>query len=180
MLDLVIIVLFIIGFFNGLRRGFILQAIHMIGFVAAFIAAYFYYDDLAPKLKLWIPYPSLDNADSFNMIFQGGGMEDAYYRAIAFAIIFFAVKIVLHIFGSMLDFVAHLPIIKQLNVWAGGILGFVEIYLLIFILLYIGALLPIESIQNALDKSFLAEAMIENTPIFSERLKEWWIEYVAS
>ncbi|WP_433743529.1 CvpA family protein [Falsibacillus pallidus] len=180
MLDIAILVIFIMGFFVGLRRGFILQLIHMIGFAAAFIAAYFYYDELAPKLRLWIPYPSLDNSSTLKMIFDGGGMDEAYYRAIAFVIIFFAVKIVLHIIGSMLDFVTNIPVIKQLNVWAGGILGFIEVYLIIFILLYIGALLPIAAIQEALDKSIIAEAMIKNTPVFSERLQEWWINYVAS
>ena len=51
-------------------------------------------------------------------------LEDAYYRAIAFVVIFFAVKIILQIIGSMLDFIAQIPVLKQLNVWAGGILGF--------------------------------------------------------
>ena len=68
-------------------------------------------------------------------------LEDAYYRAIAFVVIFFAVKIILQIIGSMLDFIAQIPVLKQLNVWAGGLLGFLEVYLIIFIVLFIGALI---------------------------------------
>ncbi|MBM7584894.1 putative membrane protein required for colicin V production [Bacillus pakistanensis] len=178
MLDLALLVILVIGFFIGLKRGFILQLIHMTGFIAAFIIAYMYYDQLAPKLTLWVPYPVLDKQSTLNMIFEGANLDQAYYRVIAFALIFFAVKIVLHLVGAMLDFLSHLPIIKQLNVFGGGILGFIEVYLMIFILLYIAVLLPIESVQNLINDSAIANMMVQNTPILSEQVKEWWIEYV--
>jgi uncharacterized membrane protein required for colicin V production len=179
MVDIVILLIFVFGFFTGLRRGFILQLIHVAGFIIAFIVAYMYYAEFALKLKLWIPYPTIHENATFKMFFDGMNLEEAYYRAIAFAIIFFAVKIVLHIIGSALDFVAKFPIIKQLNVWAGGILGFLEVYFIVFIVLYIGALIPIEFIQHAIDKSFLADAMIKNTPILSNQMKQWWLNYVS-
>lgn len=180
MLSLALLILLVIGFFVGLRRGFILQLIHMIGFIISFIVAYIYYDDLAPKLRLWIPYPDFDPGNTLQMVLDGVGMDEAFYRAIAFAIIFFAVRIVLGIIGSALDFVASLPILKTLNVWAGGILGFVEIYLLLFILLYIAALLPVPAIQEAINGSFLAKGMINYTPFLSAELKKWWIDYIQS
>jgi len=180
MLDLVILLILVFGFFIGLKRGFILQVIHLVGFIIAFIVANMYYRELAPKLTLWVPYPSFGSDASMKMLFDQPDLENAYYRAIAFVVIFFAVKIVLQIIGSMLDFVANLPIIKQLNVWAGGILGLVEVYLIIFILLYIAALVPIDFIQSAVNDSFLAKGIIKNTPIFSQQIKEMWIEYTAS
>jgi len=180
MLDLALIFLLIMGFFIGLRRGFILQLIHMIGFIVSFIVAYMYYDELAPKLRLWIPYPDFDPGKTLQTVFDGVGMDEAFYRAIAFVIIFFAVRIILGIIGSALDFVASLPILKTLNVWAGGILGFLEIYLLLFILLSIAALLPIPSIQEALNGSFMAKGMVNYTPILSGELKKWWIDYIQS
>lgn len=180
MLDLAVLAILIIGFIVGLKRGFILQTIHLVGFIAAFIVAYIYYDQLAPKLTLWIPYPNLGSSSTLNLLFENANLEDAYYRAIAFAAIFFAVKILLQIIGSMLDFVTHLPILKQLNVWAGGFLGFVEVYLLLFIVLYIAALLPIQAIQGPLNDSILAENIIKNTPVFSQQVKQLWIEYMAA
>ncbi|GIN38707.1 CvpA family protein [Heyndrickxia sp. FSL K6-6286] len=179
MINLVILLILVIGFFVGLKRGFILQLIHITGFIIAFIIAYMYFKDLAPHLKLWIPYPALDDNNSIAMLLKGMNLETAYYRAIAFAIIFFAVKIILHIIGSALDFVARLPIIKPLNIWAGGILGFVEVYLIIFILLYIAALLPIDSIQTSLDQSFIAKGIIKNTPFLSKQIEEWWITNIS-
>lgn len=180
MLDLVLLFVLATGFFVGLRRGFILQLIHMVGFIISFIVAYIYYDDLAPKLRLWIPYPDFDPGKTLQMVLDGAGADDAFYRAIAFIIIFIAARIILGIIGSALDFVASLPILKTLNVWAGGILGFLEIYILIFILLYIAALLPIANVQDALNGSIVAKGMIHYTPFLSGEVKKMWIDYIQS
>ncbi|WP_019242852.1 MULTISPECIES: CvpA family protein [Bacillus] len=180
MLDLILLVIFLMGVTVGLRRGFILQLIHLTGFLVAFIVAVLTYDQLAPKLELWIPFPSMGETSSFNLLFDSVGLDQAYYNAIAFIAIFFGVKILWQIFGSMLDFIAQFPILKQLNRWGGGILGFLESYLIIFVLLYLAALLPIEFIQNHIQNSFLAESMIKHTPILSEKLKDLWFHYMSA
>lgn len=179
MLDLALLIILIFGFFVGLRRGFILQLVHMTGFVISFIIAYIYYEELAPKLTLWIPFPVLDEESALNMLFEATNLDQSYYRVIAFAIIFFAARILFQIIGSMLDFLAHLPILKQLNVFGGGILGFIETYIILFILLYIAALLPIAMVQTLLNDSVLAEFMITNTPFLSDQVQDWWINYVS-
>jgi uncharacterized membrane protein required for colicin V production len=175
MLDLAVLIILCFGFLMGLRRGFILQLIHLTGFIIASIIAYLYYEQLAPKLTLWVPYPNLSTNLTLPSVFDNVNLEDAYYRAIAFVVIFFAVKILLQIIGSMLDFVAQIPVLKQLNIWAGGMLGFIEVYLIMFILLFIAALLPIESIQGSLTNSILAEFMIKQTPILSQLIQDLWI-----
>ncbi|KAF0819439.1 MULTISPECIES: CvpA family protein [unclassified Cytobacillus] len=180
MLDLAIIIILVFGFLIGLKRGFILQLIHLTGFIIAFIVARMYYSELAPKLTLWVPYPSFSSDSAIKTLFENADLEDAYYRAIAFVVIFFAVKILLQIIGSMLDFVAHLPVLKQLNVWAGGILGFIEVYLIMFIVLYIAALVPIEVLQGPINNSFMAELMVKNTPVLSNQFKEMWVEYIGA
>lgn len=180
MLDLAIIALLLIGLLVGLKRGFILQVIHLTGFIVAFIVAYVYYDELAPKLHLWIPFPSMGDASSVQMLFSSVGLDTAYYNAISFAIIFFITKIVWQMIGSMLDFIAHLPILKQLNYWGGGILGFTEVYLLMFIILYIGALLPMDAVQGAFTHSILAETIVKDTPFLSEQVRELWFYNVPS
>ncbi len=175
MLDLLIIGLLVFGVLIGIKRGLILQLIYLTGFIIAFIVAKLYSNDLAEKLELWVPYPSLGSDIPFDMLFQDGDLESAYYRGIAFVAIFFFVKILLHIIGSMLDFIAHLPVLKQFNKLAGGIFGFLEIYFIAFIVLYIAALIPIESIQTALHNSVLAEGIVKHTPIISQDIKELWI-----
>jgi uncharacterized membrane protein required for colicin V production len=175
MFDLVLIIILLMGFLVGLRRGFILQIVHLTGFIVAFIVAYLYYDELMPKLILWIPYPSFGDAETMKFLFDSTNLETSYYRAIAFAIIFFATKFLWQIIGSMLDFLANLPILKQINGWAGGLLGFVEVYLIVFIVLYIGALLPVEMVQSNLNDSFMAKMIVQHTPFFTGKIKDMWI-----
>ncbi|MFC0270235.1 CvpA family protein [Metabacillus herbersteinensis] len=177
MLDLVIIIILLFGILVGLKRGFILQFVHLTGFIIAYIVAYQYYETLAPKLKLWIPYPSTSDGPAVLSILSGDDLEGSFYRAVAFVLLFIGTKIVMQIIGSMLDFVALLPILKQLNKWAGSILGFVEIYLIVFILLFIGALMPIGPLQSAMEQSMLADLIVNHTPYFSDKVNELWIQY---
>lgn len=174
MLDLAILAILLIGLLIGLKRGFILQLVHMTGFIVAFIIAYVFYGDLAPNLKMWIPFPAIGDSSTLNMFFESVGLETAYYNAIAFAIVFFASKILWQMIGSMLNFITYLPILKQLNRWGGAILGFAEVYLIMFIILYIGALLPMDSIQEPLTNSFMAELIVKHTPFLSEQVKDLW------
>lgn len=179
MIDLLLLFILFIGVLTGLKRGFILQLFHLIGFIVAFILAVIYYDDLAPKLTLWVPYPELPQDSSWAVFLNDLPLEQAFYNAVAFAIIFFGAKIVLHIIASMLDFVSELPILSSINTLLGGILGFIENYVILFVLLYIAALVPVAGVQSALDGSILAQLIIEHTPVFSEQLKTLWIEHVA-
>ncbi|WP_170007869.1 CvpA family protein [Bacillus fonticola] len=179
MLDIILLGLLALGFLVGLRRGFILQTIHMTGFIISFIVAFLYYDKLAPRMNLWVPYPTFGEPETMELLFEGTDLETAYYNAISFAILFFVSKILLQILGSMLDFVAHLPVLKQLNVWAGGALGVVEVYMLAFLVLYIGALLPIDFIQGPMNDSVLAKTIVQNTPLISEQIRELWFQNIA-
>jgi len=180
MFTFILFALLLIGIMVGLRRGFILQVIHMTGFIVAFIVAVMNYDKLADKLVLWVPFPQMGNSSSLSLLFGSMDTENAYYNGIAFLVIFFAVKIVWQIIGSMLDFIAQFPILNMLNRWGGGILGFMETYLIMFVLLYLAALLPIQIVQEQIQGSFLAESIVMNTPYFSEKIKDLWFHYMSA
>src|SRR5690606_7610096 len=115
MIDLILILLLIFGFLVGLKRGLILQAVHLIGYIAAFIVAALFYNDLSSKLALWIPYPELSDESLWAEFLQALPLESAFYNAISFAIIFFLVKFGLQIFASMIDVIASLPILNSIN-----------------------------------------------------------------
>ncbi|NEY20886.1 hypothetical protein G4D61_13080 [Bacillus ginsengihumi] len=175
MINIIIIILLLLGFFNGKRHGFILQAIKIVSFAVAAGVAYLFYTDLAAQLTKLIPYPSMhDNTYAF--IMDNNNMETAFYRIIAFAIIFFIVRLVLRVIGSTLSIINHIPILGLINRWAGGILGFVEVYLILFILLFIGSILPVDSVQTALNHSMIAKGMINNTPYISQQVQQWWMK----
>ncbi|WP_174613986.1 CvpA family protein [Virgibacillus ihumii] len=180
MVDLFLIIVLIFGFLMGLKRGFILQTFHLLGFITAFIIAAIYYDVLSDRLALWIPYPELGNSSAWVDFLESMPLEVAFYNAVAFAIIFFAVKIIMQIIASMLDFVADLPVLKSVNKLLGAVLGFVEVYLIIFILLYILALTPMAQIQAWINDSWVALFIIEYTPFLSEKITELWFTQIES
>lgn len=180
MVNLMIVLLLIFGLVMGLKRGFILQVFHLVGFIISFVIAVIYYKELAPHLSLWIPYPEFSEEGALALFLQALPLETGFYNAISFAIIFFGAKIILQIIASMLDFVAELPVLHSINRLLGAVLGFLEIYLILFILLYIFALTPITGIQAAINNSSVAMFMIEKTPFLSEALKNLWFTSIES
>ena len=178
MVNIIIIVLLLFGFLMGLRRGFILQILHLTGFAVAFMVAVLYYDKLASRLVLWIPYPELSSDSLWAVFVQSSPLKQGFYNAIAFAIIFFATKIILQIIATMLDFVADLPILNSVNKLLGSVFGFVEVYLIVFVVLYILALAPVDFIQEQISDSSVARLIIEKTPFLSEKVQELWLSDV--
>lgn len=174
MVNLIIIGLLIFGFLMGLKRGFILQTFHLLGYVASFVVATMYYDVLAPYLILWIPYPEVSDPGAMATFLQALPLETGFYNAISFAILFFVTKIVLQIIASMLDFVAALPVISWFNSIFGAVLGFVEVYLITFIVLFILILVPFATTQTWINDSSVALFIIENTPYLSEKVETLW------
>lgn len=180
MVSLILLGLLFFGFLIGLKRGFVLQVFHLIGFIVSFIVAVMYYDKIAPHLALWIPYPELSGDTTWAAFLQALPLEVGFYNAISFAIVFFVAKIILQIIASMLDFVADLPILSPINKIGGAVLGFLEIYFILFIVLFILALTPLSIAQTWINDSTVALFIIEKTPFLSAEIKELWFTHVES
>lgn len=154
-----------------------MQVFHLTGFILSFIIAILFYKSLASILTMWIPYPEFQS-EGLGAIFGALPLETAFYNGISFVIIFFASKIILQIIANMLDFVAELPILHSFNGLLGAILGFIETYFILFILLYFLALVPMDMIQDPINNSSIAKFIIENTPLFSNQIKDLWFEHI--
>ena len=178
MLDLIILFVLLGGLIVGAKRGFIVQIMHIVSFVIALIVAFIYYKPLANKFVFWVPYPGVTDTGNLGVVIDQLDLDSTFYRVIAFAVIFFAVKITLQIVASIFDFIAYLPVLQSLNRILGGILGMIEYYLLMFIALYVIALLPIAPIQNLMSKSLLSGLILEHTPIITKMFQNWWYIYM--
>ncbi len=177
MLDIILLIIFAASLIVGIKRGFIVQVIHLASFIIATIVALLYYKPLAEKFVLWVPYPGVTEGAKMTLAIDTLDVDRTFYRIIAFAVIFFAVKIALQIVASIFDFITYLPILNSINRVLGAVLSFVEFYFILFILLYVVALLPIASIQNLLDSSIIAGLMLEHTPIITNLFQHWWYIY---
>lgn len=178
MLDLILILIFAASLIVGIKRGFIVQVIHLLSFFIALIVAYIYYKPLAEKFVLWIPYPSISEDTSMTLLLDTLDVDRTFYRAIAFAVIFFTVKVALQIVASIFDFLTYLPVLNSINRILGAVLSFLEFYLILFIAMYVLALLPIESIQNFIGGSIIAGLMLEHTPIVTKLFQNLWYIYM--
>lgn len=173
MIDIIIIVLLVMGFFLGLKRGFVLQLVKLTSFIIAYLVAYWYCKDLAPILERFIPYPFDQNVSVPEWI-DASDMEAVFYQVIAFIVLFIVTKIALSLLGNLLNMFMEIPVLKQVNAIAGACLGFLEVYIILFVLLLIGTVLPIEQVQTSLQKSALSQIIVDDTPILSEKVKELW------
>src|SRR5690625_1769429 len=144
MLNIIIIAFLIFGLLRGLKRGFILQSVHLFGFIISFIIAVLNYDKLSPHLSLWIPYPELSGDSTWALFLQALPLETGFYNGIAFVLIFFISKILLQIIAAMLDFIAVLSLLNCSNSLLGAVLGFIVVFLIVFVFLYILVLVPLE------------------------------------
>ncbi|WP_249669633.1 CvpA family protein [Bacillus altitudinis] len=175
MIDIIILFLLLMGTLVGLKRGFILQFIKLISFVVSILVASLFYQSLAPQLT-WIPAPNFSGGQA-QLAFFSGNLETAYYNTIAFIILFILTKILLAIIGGLLTTIASIPVIKQVNKLLGAVLGFLETYLFVFILLFVAALLPVDALQTMMSKSMLADAIVNSTPYLSGLVKDLWSTY---
>lgn len=178
MIDILILILLVAGFITGAKRGLIVQLIHMFGFIVALITAYTYYKPLAEKFVLWIPFPAVTAGSKLTISVESLDLDQTFYRIIAFALIFIVVKFALHLLASMFDFLKYLPILGFVSNIVGAVLGFIEFYFILFVLLYVLALLPIDFLQSLIASSILTDWILEHTPILSETMKNLWYIYI--
>lgn len=88
MISLLLLLILLFGFLMGLKRGFVLQLMHLVGFIVAFIVAAVNYKKLAGYLAHWIPYPELNENAMWAVFNSTMPLESAFYNGIAFVLIF--------------------------------------------------------------------------------------------
>lgn len=180
MLTLIIIIALAIGFYTGVRRGLVLQIVLTVGYLISFITAKKYYLDLGKKLELLVPYPA-PTATSQLVFFKGEAifkLDEAFYAGLAFIIILAIGWLVTRFIGLLCHNLTFFPVVKQLNLLGGGILGFVMVYLGIFFCLLVLTLVPVDFIQNLFKGSSLAHFIVSKTPYFSEKVLELWLSAI--
>lgn len=177
MLTILILLILAFAVYTGARRGLVLQLVYSIGYLASFLVARHYYQDLAPKLELFIPYPSA-TIDSKLVFFDETlslSLDQAFYAGVSFLVILLAGILVTRFIGIFFHSLTFLPLVHQLNWLGGGLLSFVVTYVAVFLLLYLLSLVPLDFIQSQFESSSLAHWMVEKTPIFSKQMYDLWI-----
>lgn len=167
-----ILLLLIIGLITGYRRGLILQSLHLIGTISAIIIASLSYETLASRLDLIMPYPSTADTLTNPILTDIADVENAYFNMSAFFIIFIVSKIVIQIIVSAFDYFQQISVFGIVGDILGLVLGFIEVIYVLTVILYMIALIPADIAHEFIMNSSLAEFLLDNTFILSNKLIE--------
>lgn len=162
--DIIIIILILLGFIIGWNRGILPQAVSLIGFVLIVVLSFMFKNPVAKFLYERLPF------FKFGGVLKGVTIINILLYEVAafilllvvFYIIFKIILIVSRLFEKALDEVKILEIPSRI---IGGILGVLENYVLVFILLYIVAL-PFFDIDS-LKASKLRNTIAYHTPVLT-------------
>lgn len=178
MLTILVILFLAYSFYAGARRGVALQAVYTIGYLVSFIIARMTAKALSPALELWVPYPSATPSSKF-VFFKSSldfRLDSAFYYGVSFVFVLAVCWCVVRIIGLAAHDLEYFQVNdERVNKLGGGFLNFICAYVFVFLLLYLLALIPVNSLQETLGHSPIAILMVRYTPILSNLISNWWI-----
>lgn len=176
MLTIVIIILLVLAFYQGYRRGFIMELVRLITYGLSASIANRWTDELAAYLSMLVPFPSVQ-VDSELAIYSeqvSFHLDTAYYRALAFIVLAFVGWLVSNLIAMFFTKTSYFNVLKYPNRIIGGLINVVIVYVIIFLVLFILSLLPIEFIQQAFVDNPLAYRIVSQTPYLSDAVGQAW------
>ncbi|HFI0463366.1 TPA: CvpA family protein [Streptococcus suis] len=177
MLTILILLILAYSFYTGFRRGLVMQAIQLVGYIITFLLATRYYQQIADYIELFVPFPSIQqNSD---LIFyneaQSFLVDQAFYRAITFVAIWLVGWLVTKFLALFFNRVTYYPVLSHLNYIGGGLINLLISFTVIFAILFILSLIPIEFIQQQFVDNPLAYRIVSDTPVLSQWALDTWL-----
>lgn len=171
LISIIIVVLLVAAYFNGARRGgLVLTLLDLIGLVVLFILAANYSALVGEWLQRLVA------------LFEGNGASwqatkgvtlsgsSTFYYGLAYWLIIIIGGLLIRRLIRSLNLVTRIPVIKQLNSLAGGVLGLFLVYLLIFAGLLVLQAWPSAAIRTNVQDSQLAQVILNKTPVVSQQI----------
>ncbi|MDF2924228.1 MAG: hypothetical protein K0R57_3142 [Paenibacillaceae bacterium] len=171
-LDLAVVIVLALSFIFGYRRGFVLQLVSLLSLFVAWLAAYLFYDDIAPWVGQVIPVEAFVAQTGYEELLKDLRLDQYIIGAISFALLLFSVKIALSAAGRLLNVLAKIPGLNMVNRWSGGLLALLEGVVLIMVIIQIMAVIANEPVQAWLHGSRAAEWSMEWVPVLFGKMKE--------
>lgn len=158
-IDILLIIILLFGFVIGFKRGFTKQLVSFLGILIVLILSFILKNPISVFMYKYFPFFSFNGISSLNILF---------YEVLSFSLIFGILTVILRIlimitgiFEKVLKFTIILGIPSKI---LGGILGIIENYIIIFVVLFFISM-PIFDIN--LSDSKISNYMLNNTPILS-------------
>lgn len=164
--DIIIIIFILLGMYGGWRRGLIKSIVNLVGLIAVIIIAY--------SLRYSVAEFLIDNMPFFNYLgFEGlTTINILVYNMLAFIVIFVLLYCALNIIIALTGFIDTL--LKFTVIWilpskiGGAIVGFLETWVFIFVLLF--ALQSFNMTANWIIDSKVSNVILNHTPVLGNYL----------
>lgn len=166
--DTVIVLFILMGAIVGMKRGVIKQGVMTIGMVLVVVLSFILKNPVSALMYKYMPFVSfngiLENLSVLNILL---------YEVIAFAIVFgllSAILIMLIKISSILERLIKITVILAIpSKILGFILGAVEYYLVVFIILFILSQPTFKTYElDFINESKLKPIILEKTPVISD------------
>ena len=170
MVTLIVLAIFAFGFYTGYRSGLIMQGIRLIGYIITFVLATRYFDVLSEWVAMFIPFPAIQPNSELVMYdeVQSFYLDKAFYNLLTFFIIWLAGWVITNALSVLFTKVAYYDFLHIANRIMGGIINFLVVYFIVFMVLYLLSLLPIEFIQQQFVNNPLIFWIVDSTPILAD------------
>ena len=168
--DLIIIIFLLLGFVGGYEKGLIKQAVSTVGSILCVVLAFLLKNNLSIVLYKKLPFFTvgiLKNYSSLNIL---------VYELISFLILLIIFSIILAIIikisGVVEKLVEGTIILKTPSKILGGLLGMIDCYIAVFIILIIFSLPILQfGFIEEVNKSTLRNFILKNTLVLSNLSK---------
>ncbi len=181
MVSLILLIVLAWSFYIGYSRGLILQVYYVFASILSLMVAAGNYKKLASFLYLWVPFANATEGAK-NYFFASKylfDLDSIFYAGLAFLVIYVLVYALMRFLGIFMHLVSFAsPETRTANIISGALSVLVTLISL-EIVLTILATIPIATVQNLLQDSFVANAIIQYTPITSSLYKQLWIANIS-
>lgn len=153
--DIILLICFIPAVIGGIKKGFIRQLAGVIALILGIWAGYHFSDFFIEKVNIW----SDTNA--------------TLVKILAFAIIFAAVLLIVHLIGQVTEGLVKMALLGWLDKVMGVLFAIIKTAIILSIVIYL--LKSLDDLWNFLPHKELSESWIYST---LERLTSWFFPYL--
>lgn len=176
MLTIFILLVLGIGFYTGYRRGLIMQAVRLVGYIITIVIAINFYEPLSEIVELFIPFPAIQPNSNLALYNEAESflLDQVFYRAITFVLIGLIGGLLTNFIAIFFTRLSYYDFFKYINHIGGGVINLLIMYAVIFMFLFILSLIPIEFIQQQFVDNPFAFWMVDRSPFLSDLANKAW------
>ena len=156
--SLIIVLLLIIAYRAGARRGLVQTIVNVVGYVAVAFAAGYLAHEYGPYFAEKMP--QIANEGNGFLAVAGINLNSSFYQIMLFWIFTIGLGIVFRMISGSIGIFAKLPVVSSVN----------RVLALLF-----AASWPNARVRNSIDDSTIARFILNKTPGLSEKIISDWL-----